>query len=175
VGRVIAEEESRMKTLLAGALVMLLGGLFVLWAQPPGERDRPPARRDGPPPRFEPGMVLPPFVRDDLKLTKDQQKQLADLEKDVRERLLKILTPEQRRLLENHHPPGPGGPPRGKDRPDAPPPPKQDDGQVRDTSAPAGIQWFATWETGLKEAQRTGRPILLVSAAPHCSGVSGVW
>lgn len=38
-----------------------------------------------------------------------------------------------------------------------------------------GIQWFATWESGLAEANRTGRPILLVSAAPHCAGVSGIW
>ncbi len=38
-----------------------------------------------------------------------------------------------------------------------------------------GIQWFATWESGLREAERTGRPILLVSAAPHCAGVSGIW
>ena len=39
----------------------------------------------------------------------------------------------------------------------------------------SGIQWYATLESGLKEAKRTGRPILLVSAAPHCSGVSGTW
>lgn len=38
-----------------------------------------------------------------------------------------------------------------------------------------GIQWFPTWESGLREAQRTGRPILFVSAAPHCAGVSGMW
>ena len=38
-----------------------------------------------------------------------------------------------------------------------------------------GIQWFTTWETAKKEAERTGRPILLVSAAPHCGGVSGIW
>lgn len=38
-----------------------------------------------------------------------------------------------------------------------------------------GIPWFATWESGLREAQRAGRPILLVAAAPHCAGVSGIW
>ena len=37
------------------------------------------------------------------------------------------------------------------------------------------IQWFATLKAGLAEAQRTGKPILLVSAAPHCAGVSGIW
>ena len=38
-----------------------------------------------------------------------------------------------------------------------------------------GIQWFATWDSARAEATRTGRPILLVSAAPHCAGVSGIW
>ena len=38
-----------------------------------------------------------------------------------------------------------------------------------------GIAWFGTWEDGLAEAKRTERPILLVSAAPHCHGVSGMW
>lgn len=38
-----------------------------------------------------------------------------------------------------------------------------------------GIQWFATWESGLREAQRLKQPILLVAAAPHCAGVSGIW
>ena len=39
----------------------------------------------------------------------------------------------------------------------------------------AGIAWFGQWTEGLKEAKKTGRPILLVSAAPHCRGVSGIW
>lgn len=37
------------------------------------------------------------------------------------------------------------------------------------------IAWFGTWEAGLAEAQRTQRPILLVSAAPHCHNVPGIW
>jgi Spy/CpxP family protein refolding chaperone len=158
-----------MKTLIAALLSCAFVGWFVLAprAQPPGPRDRPPG-----PPRFEPGKVLPPPLRDELKLTPEQQKQIDDLEKEVRGRLLKILTDEQRKRLENHRPPGP---PHGKDRPEPPPAPREssDRGQAQD--APAGIQWFATWESGLHEAQRTGRPILLVAAAPHCSGVSGVW
>jgi len=40
---------------------------------------------------------------------------------------------------------------------------------------PARIQWFGTWEQGQEEAARTGRPILLTSAAPHCGGMSGMW
>lgn len=38
-----------------------------------------------------------------------------------------------------------------------------------------GIQWFATLKTARAEAERTGRPILLISGAPHCAGVSGIW
>ncbi|MEI6236044.1 MAG: hypothetical protein WCT04_23560 [Planctomycetota bacterium] len=37
------------------------------------------------------------------------------------------------------------------------------------------IQWFATLDSAKKEAARTGRPILLISGTPHCSGVSGIW
>jgi hypothetical protein len=37
------------------------------------------------------------------------------------------------------------------------------------------IAWFGTWEAGLAEAQRTQRPIFLVSAAPHCHNVPGIW
>lgn len=37
------------------------------------------------------------------------------------------------------------------------------------------IQWYATLDRGLAEAKRTGKPIMLVSGAPHCAGVSGMW
>ena len=39
----------------------------------------------------------------------------------------------------------------------------------------AGIEWYGTWERGLAEAKRSGRPILLVAAAPHCKNISGIW
>ena len=55
-----------------------------------------------------------------------------------------------------------GGGPETRTAPTAPP-----DGRT--------IQWFATLDRGLAEAKRTGKPILLVSGAPHCSGVSGMW
>lgn len=38
-----------------------------------------------------------------------------------------------------------------------------------------GIAWVPTWEQAAAEAERTGRPILLVSAAPQCHGISGLW
>lgn len=37
------------------------------------------------------------------------------------------------------------------------------------------IVWYGTLRDGVKEAKRTNRPILLISAAPHCHNVSGIW
>ena len=37
------------------------------------------------------------------------------------------------------------------------------------------IAWYGTWKGALAEAQRSGRPILLLAAAPQCHGISGVW
>ena len=37
------------------------------------------------------------------------------------------------------------------------------------------IAWYGTLQSGLDEAKRSGRPILLVSGAPQCLGVSGIW
>ncbi len=39
----------------------------------------------------------------------------------------------------------------------------------------AGIAWHGTWKGGLAEAKRTGKPIMLVSAALQCHSVPGVW
>ena len=40
---------------------------------------------------------------------------------------------------------------------------------------PATIQWYAALEPALGVAAESGRPILFLSAAPHCGGVSGIW
>ncbi len=37
------------------------------------------------------------------------------------------------------------------------------------------IQWFGTWDGAKAEAKRTGKPILLLAAAPQCHGISGIW
>jgi hypothetical protein len=82
---------------------------------------------------------------------------------------------------DRHGPPGNGRrPSRDRDQPpddDRPPePPGIDISAARENSqTKPGIQWFASLESGLREARRSGRPILLVSAAPHCAGVPGVW
>jgi hypothetical protein len=204
-----------MKRLLFG--LMLFSAVAVLSiatgvAQPPdggrpGKRDRgdgkgPPGGPGGPgggPPRFELGKVLPPFVREELELSQDQEEQIAALEKQVKAKLEKILSAEQRRKIRSIRPPMPpgadgDGPPDGPPdrrlesrpegrpngrkggRPDGPPPGQDRPGKQGDDQASAGgIQWFTTWEAGKQEAARTGKPILLVSAAPHCAGVSGIW
>lgn len=41
--------------------------------------------------------------------------------------------------------------------------------------APPKIAWYATLKSGLAEAERSQRPILFLSAAPQCLGVSGIW
>ena len=58
---------------------------------------------------------------------------------------------------------GPGGPPPGLEA------------ATLEVPTEASIAWFGTWEAGLAEAERTGRPILLMSAAPQCHGVPGMW
>jgi hypothetical protein len=155
------------KPIIALVAFGILAVLFVPgMTQPPGEKEKGPKKDKKGPPPFELGKVLPPFVRDSLELTKDQEKAIGELEKEVRAKLLKILTDEQVQRLKELK--GPKGPPKDKDRPPLDPQSKAD-------PATGGIQWFATWKAGLAEAQRTGKPILLVSAAPHCAGVSGIW
>ncbi|MFP6751688.1 MAG: hypothetical protein VB855_08430 [Pirellulaceae bacterium] len=39
----------------------------------------------------------------------------------------------------------------------------------------ARIAWYGNLADGLAEAERSGRPILLISGAPACLGVPGVW
>ena len=37
------------------------------------------------------------------------------------------------------------------------------------------IAWWPTVEQGRAEAKRSGKPIFLISAAPQCQNISGVW
>ena len=37
------------------------------------------------------------------------------------------------------------------------------------------IGWYGRLHDGLAEAKKSNRPILLVSAAPQCQNVSGMW
>lgn len=84
--------------------------------RPGAGRPRPPDA--GPRPRGQTGppSVLPPFVRDELHLTDAQQRQLDELDADVRAKLDRILTDEQKQELERARRRGPGRPPAGEDR-----------------------------------------------------------
>jgi hypothetical protein len=42
-------------------------------------------------------------------------------------------------------------------------------------TVPPRIAWYGTLTSGLAAAKRSGRPILFISAAPQCLGVSGIW
>jgi len=60
------------------------------------------------------------------------------------------------------------GPPARSGGPQRPP-------EVEVVNRPARIAWYGVWEDAAAEAKRSGRPILLMSAAPSCSGVPGMW
>jgi hypothetical protein len=108
-----------------GLLALAAAAMFALTAdsQPPDGGGKQKGGRGGDqkggpgggPGRFELGRVLPPFVREQLELTPDQEKQIDALEKDVKAKLTKILTADQVKQLENMRPGrgGPGGPPGG--------------------------------------------------------------
>ena len=191
-----------MQKYLAGiatlGLICFMG--LSVWSQPqdgkggPGkdggkdEKKGPGGDKKGPPMGFEIGKVLPPHIADTLELSEEQLKQIADLEKDVKAKLTKILTAGQVKKAEASKGLGKmegkdGKDAKGKDGKD-----KGKDGAAPDKKSsqprpdmdsklqkPSKIQWFASLDGGLKEAQRTGLPILLLSAAPHCAGVSGTW
>jgi Spy/CpxP family protein refolding chaperone len=66
----------------------------------------------GPRGMFRPGQILPGPLQDQLRLTKEQKEELAKLQKDVDDKLKKLLTEEQRKMLERLSG-GPGRPPGG--------------------------------------------------------------
>ena len=110
-------------------------------SQPPGDKEKGPKKDKKGPPPFELGKVLPPFVREGLELTQDQEKAIEDLEKEVRAKLLKILSKEQVERIKELK--GPKGPPKDQDGP----PPKdgkgKPQGEVNDRPAALKVDWQA--------------------------------
>jgi hypothetical protein len=193
-----------MQKYLAGittfSLLCLVG--MSVWSQPqdgkggPGKdfKKGPGGDKKGPPMGFELGKVLPPHIVDNLELSEEQLKQIADLEKEVKVKLTKILTEGQVKKVEASKGLGKmdGKEGKGKDKEGKDGKGKDAKGKEKDGSpdkkagqprpdidanlkSASKIQWFASLDGGLREAQRTGMPILLLSAAPHCAGVSGTW
>lgn len=98
-------------------------------SQPPGEgKGKGKGKGKGPPPQFVLGRIFPPPLREELKLTQEQSKELEAIENELKARLNKLLTAEQKKTAENFRPKGPGGPgpapapggTGGADRPDRP-------------------------------------------------------
>jgi hypothetical protein len=42
-------------------------------------------------------------------------------------------------------------------------------------AAAEGIGWIPSWDQAFAQAKATNKPIMLVSGAPQCGGVPGVW
>jgi Spy/CpxP family protein refolding chaperone len=185
--RKLATLEFNMRTKLAGVLSEEQMKKFdeTLKEGPPqGGKDKkgPPQGKEGGPP-MAPSLLIPPFVEGKLQLTKDQQKKIAELDRSARTELFKILSDTQKKQFNELLKRGPGEMPGKGDNPGGRPP-LQGSNEPERIPPPAaigaatdgpGIQWFATWASGQGEAARTGRPILLVAAAPHCAGVCGTW
>jgi hypothetical protein len=90
-----------MKRALVG--LSCLAALLAIVVSAPAQGP-PPGR----PPRFQLGNLLPPHVKEELNLTTEQQKQLAELEAEVKGKLEKILTAEQKQQIDRHRPPTDG-------------------------------------------------------------------
>ncbi len=79
--------------------------------QPPGGGAAPGAGVQGGPGGGGPGQghggfhLLPPRAMEQLNLTDDQKKQLADLETEVKAKVEKILTPDQLEKMKQMRPP----------------------------------------------------------------------
>ncbi len=91
-------------------------GVFGVMAQPDDDK------RPGPPPRYELGHVFPPPLLEQLNLTSDQQAELEIIQQELKSKLEKLLTDEQKQQVENFRPRRPGGP-GGPDGKGPPPPP----------------------------------------------------
>lgn len=106
-----------MKRALIASICFAAAIALTASSQPPFGQPKDkkgPGDKEKGPPRYELGKVLPPFVRENLNLTREQEKQIADLESDVKDKLNKILTDEQKKMIEALRTQGgPGGGPGG--------------------------------------------------------------
>jgi Spy/CpxP family protein refolding chaperone len=93
------------------AAMVLIGSPVA--SQPPGGKGKD--GKGGPggpggPPRMELGKGFPPHLIEELNLTNEQQKELEAIEKELKAKLEKLLTAEQKKMVENFRSGGPGGP-----------------------------------------------------------------
>jgi hypothetical protein len=119
-----------MKTKIIILALTLGASTCLLTAQdvnPRPDGQRPPRQGGGPGGPGGPGRfhLLPPPVQEQLNLSSDQQKQVADLEAEMKAEMEKILTREQLQQLKQIGPPGRQGGPGGEGGP------RPADGQLR--------------------------------------------
>ncbi len=102
-----------MTRLLFGMLVLSIGMMFITTeaaSQPLAGKGGKDGEK-GPPPRFELGQVFPPPLIEVLNLTPAQAKELDAIKAELKAKLDKLLTDEQKATIENFRPRGgPGGP-----------------------------------------------------------------
>ncbi len=102
-----------MTKLLFGMLALSIGMMFVSTeaaSQPPAGKGGKDGEK-GPPMRFELGQVFPPPLVEALNLTPAQVKELDAIKAELKAKLDKLLTDEQKATIENFRPRGgPGGP-----------------------------------------------------------------
>lgn len=194
----ILRRRLQFSTIALAAVAILVASISM--AQPPRDRDDRPGgpgggdRRGGPPPRFQLGDVFPPPLLEELDLTTEQEKELEVIKSDVKAKLEKLLTADQKRTVENFRPRGPGGPggppgpgprnpdgadgngppprdppPRGNRRPPADAPPKDNDktSDVKLKELPKGVTRVPVTFSGGHETDPRdgGRPVVLIAAA----------
>src|SRR4051812_37818092 len=97
-----------MKQKLFGMLAFTALAILIVSqavSQPPGGK----GGDKGGPPRFELGQIFPPTLQEDLNLTPVQTMELEAIKKELKTKLDKLLTDEQKKKIENFRPRGPGG------------------------------------------------------------------
>ena len=107
---------NRMNTKILILALALGASTCLLTAQDDTQRpegQRPPGREAGQAGPRGGFHLLPPRASEQLKLTADQQQQVAALEAETKAKLEKILTPEQleqlKQIRKQQRPGGPGG------------------------------------------------------------------
>ena len=102
-----------MKRALVSIFAFAAGMGIVLSAavsQPPdgGDKEGKGGGKDGPP-RYELGQIFPPPLVEEMNLTPTQQRELEKIQSDLKVKLEKLLTDDQKKTVQNFRPRGPMG------------------------------------------------------------------
>ena len=102
-----------MRRIALGVLAFGCGTILMMStaiSQPPrGKGDKDGKQGKFGPPRFELGQVFPPPLLEELNLTPEQEKELESIKQDLKTKLDKLLTADQKKIVENFRPRGPRG------------------------------------------------------------------